>query len=56
MEAYERMNFIQILLTLYNDSGLRFFKFPLIECCILYETLEEEHTECNLSPPEHECN
>lgn len=56
MEAYERINFIQILLTLYNDSALRFFKFPLTVCCILYKKLEEEHAECNLSPPEHECN
>lgn len=55
MEVYERINFIQILLTLYSDSALWFFKFPLIVCCILYQKLEE-HAECNLSPPEHECN
>lgn len=56
MEVYERINFIQMLLTLYNDSALWFFKFPLIACCILYKKLEEEHAECNLTPPDHECN
>lgn len=40
MEAYQRINFNQILLTLYNDSRLLFFKFLIIVCFILYAKAE----------------
>lgn len=36
MEAYQRINFNQILLTLYNDSRLLFFKFLIAVYFILY--------------------